>query len=77
MDILVDDPHYPAIGILDHFLAFTRPEPLQVGHFLYPVLPPVLRVRFVTFCLTFAIVQISVPDDKGVALARVYFLFNG
>lgn len=38
-----------AVGIFLHF--FTLPEPWHRGHFLYPVLPPVLRTRFlVTVC---------------------------
>ena len=35
------------INLVFHFFALTLPVPLQVGHFLYPVLPPVLRVRVV------------------------------
>jgi hypothetical protein len=34
VNVLVDDTRHGAVGVLDHFLSFTRPEPLQVGHFL-------------------------------------------
>lgn len=33
VDVLID--HLPRVAVpVNHFFAFTRPEPLQVGHFL-------------------------------------------
>lgn len=76
VDLIFYQRHDLDVGILDHF--FTRPEPLQVGHFLYPVSPPVLRVRvrFVIFCLTFAIIQIPHTNNKSITVAGVNLLLN-
>ena len=61
MNVFFYDARDVTIGIVH---AFTRPEPLQVGHFLYPELPPVLRVRFLVVTLIFCFAMEVTTYDK-------------
>lgn len=56
------------------FLIFTLPSPPQLGHFLYPVLPPVFLRRTLTVCLIRAIIYISYTRNKRIPCFCFYIL---
>lgn len=58
--------------VLHFFRTFTRPSPPHLGHFLYPVFPPVFRLRYLIVTRCFA----NEITTYGIIIATLGVLFR-